>query len=210
MIAFVHGFFVQNVDVNYKGLVEARKMFFSNHDLNEQTHYITSTGIEGRHAQSDIHVLFDAYAVKGLKKGQQKFLQASTHLNPTYQYGVTFERGVKVLYEDRDHILISGTASINKEGDIVDPGNITGQTERMLENIKALLLEADASFEDLVQMIVYLRDISDYQIVNSIFEERFPDVPKIITLAPVCRPGWLIETECIAVKESNNPVLRAL
>ena len=41
--------------------------------------------------------------------------------------------------------------------------------------------------------------------VKEMFEERFPDTPYVITLAPVCRPTWLIEMECIAVAERNNP-----
>ena len=36
------------------------------------------------------------------------------------------------------------------------------------------------------------------------FEEKFPDKPCVITLAPVCRPTWLIEMECIAVKASQS------
>ena len=42
-------FFVQNVDVNYAGVVKARKEVFITQDLTEKTHYISSTGIEGRH-----------------------------------------------------------------------------------------------------------------------------------------------------------------
>ena len=53
-------------------------------------------------------------------------------------------------------------------------------------------------------MIVYLRDISDYGVVKGIMNDRFSDIPKAIVLAPVCRPGWLIETECIAIKQIED------
>ena len=33
---------------------------------------------------------------------------------------------------------------------------------------------------------------------DHIFAERLPDLPLVITLAPVCRPTWLIEMECVA------------
>jgi hypothetical protein len=36
------------------------------------------------------------------------------------------------------------------------------------------------------------------------FEEKFHNIPTVITLAPVCRPTWLIEMECIAVKKASN------
>ena len=44
--------------------------------------------------------------------------------------------------------------------------------------------------------------------VKSLFDERFPNIPTVITLAPVCRPTWLVEMECIAVKESQNERFR--
>ena len=40
--------FVQNVDVNYPGVVKARKEVFATQNLTEETHFIASTGIEGR------------------------------------------------------------------------------------------------------------------------------------------------------------------
>lgn len=34
------------------------------------------------------------------------------------------------------------------------------------------------------------------------FEERFGGIPFLILLAPVCRPGWLVEMECMAMKKA--------
>ncbi|MDR0232624.1 MAG: hypothetical protein LBI82_10970 [Dysgonamonadaceae bacterium] len=198
-------FFVQNIDTNYAGLVQARRKIFKEHGLNKHSHFIASTGIEGRDAASDIYVLFDAYAIKGLQQGQQKFLYAPTHLNPTHEYGVTFERGVCIKYGDRNHTIISGTASIDNRGEIVASGDIIGQTHRMIENVETLLAEAGATFEDVMHLIIYLRDIADYSTVNALFKERFETIPQVVVLAPVCRPGWLIELECMAVTKNQNP-----
>ena len=192
-------FFVQNVDVNYAGVVKARKEVFITQNLTEKTHYIASTGIEGRHADPSVLVQMDSYAVDGLEPGQIQFLYAPTHLNPTYEYGVTFERGTAVTYGDRKQVFISGTASIDNRGEIVYPGDIVKQTERMMENISVLLKEADATTRDITQAISYLRDMADYAVVKKYFEAHYADLPHLIVLAPVCRPGWLIETECIAV-----------
>jgi enamine deaminase RidA (YjgF/YER057c/UK114 family) len=56
-------------------------------------------------------------------------------------------------------------------------------------------------------MIVYLRDPADYQIVKQLYEERFPNKPWVIVNAKVCRPGWLIEMETMAIKkqETSHP-----
>lgn len=197
-------FFVQNVDVNYAGVVKARNEVFVTQNLTEKTHYISSTGIGGRHADPKVLVQMDTYAVAGLQAGQIHFLYAPTHLNPTYEYGVSFERGTYVDYGDRRHVFISGTASINNKGEVVHPGDIRKQTERMWENVEALLKEAECTFEDLGQMIVYLRDISDYAVVKKMYGIRFPAIPKVFVHAPVCRPGWLIEMECMGVRSLKN------
>lgn len=198
-------FFVRDVDVNYHGVVEGRNRLFGQVGLTPDTHFIASTGIGGVPASPDVAVLFDAYAVDGIRPEQVKYLHATDHLNPTHEYGVAFERGTAVDYGDRRHVFISGTASINSRGEVEHPGDIALQTARMLENVRALLSDAGCGWSDVAHCIVYLRDTADYEVVSSIFAERLPDVPRVITLAPVCRPGWLVEVECMAIRPIDAP-----
>lgn len=193
-------FFVNNIDVNYAGMVTARNEIFDKQNLTKETHFIASTGIGGGSDNPKTFVLMDAYAVDGLKAEQIQYLHAPSHLNPTHEYGVSFERGTCVKYGDRRQVFISGTASIDNKGEIVHPGDIHKQTQRMWNNVEALLSEAECSFDNLMHIIVYLRDPADYIVVKRLFDERFPTIPTIIVSAPVCRPGWLIEMECIAIK----------
>lgn len=193
--------FVNDVDVNYAGVVTARNKVFFTQGLTEDTHYIASTGIGGRACDPQVMTQMDNYAIAGIKKEQVHYLYAPTHLNRTSDYGVSFERGTTVDYGDRRHVIISGTASINNKGQIEHPKDIVKQTHRMWDNVEALLKEADCSYDEVGVMIVYLRDIADYALVNRLYEERFPNHPRIIVHAPVCRAGWLIEMECIAIKE---------
>ncbi len=201
-------FFVRDVDTNYHGLVVARRENFIQQGLTEKTHYISSTGIGGSPADTKALVQLGTYAITGLESEQQHYLYAPTHLNPTYEYGVTFERGTVVEYGDREHVFISGTASINNKGEVVHVGDIVLQTQRMWENVEALLKEGETGWEDVMQIVVYLRDTADYEVVRQLFAERFPHIPTVITLAPVCRPTWLVEMECIAVKEKVNERFR--
>ena len=202
-------FFVQNVDVNYGGVVKARNEVFLTHNLTKNTHFIASTGIAGRHANPEVLVQMDAYAVDGLVPGQVHHLYAPTHLNPTYEYGVSFERGTYIDYGDRRHVFISGTASINNHGEVMYPGDIRRQATRMCENVEVLLAEASCTFEHVAHLIIYLRDIADYAVVQAMFEERFPYIPKVYLQAPVCRPGWLIEMECMAIKTIYNDAYKS-
>ena len=201
-------FFVRDVDTQYGGMVRARRENFEEQGLTSETHFIASTGIGGVPADTRALIQLGTYAITGLEPGQQRYLYARTHLNPTYEYGVTFERGTAIDYGDRRHVYISGTASINNKGEVVHVGDVVKQTERMWENVEALLAEADATFDDVMHFVVYLRDVADYDLVRRKFAERFPDMPCIITLAPVCRPTWLIEMECMAVKPLKNEKFR--
>lgn len=201
-------FFVRDVDTNYGGLVKARREFFNDNGLSKDTHYIASTGIGGSPAETKALVQLGTYALTGMEASQQTYLYALTHLNKTIEYGVTFERATLMEYGDRSHIFISGTASINNKGEVMHVGDIEKQTLRMWENVEELLKEGGMSFADVMQIIVYIRDTADYEIVSEMFSKKFPDMPLVITLAPVCRPTWLIEMECIAVSEKKNVEFR--
>ncbi len=201
--------FVKNIDDNYKGMVVGRNDVFATHSLSSDTHFIASTGIGGRTADGDACVMMDAYAVKGLKEGQMGYLYARSNFNSTTEYGVSFERGTYVDYGDRRHVFISGTASINNKGQIMYPADVRMQANRMIENVEKLLDEACCNWDNVAQIIVYLRDPADYMVVNELFADRFPTKPWVIVLAPVCRPGWLVEMECTAVREQHNTSFEA-
>ena len=74
----------------------------------------------------------------------------------------------------------------------------------MWENVGQLLKETDMTLDDdVMQMTIYLRDMADYTVTKELFDKRFPHTPKLILHAPVCRPGWLIEMECICIKDNQ-------
>ncbi|HPN77357.1 MAG TPA: Rid family hydrolase [Prolixibacteraceae bacterium] len=197
--------FVRDIDNNYSGMVKARNMVFEREGLSHDTHFIASTGIEGQSEVAHSLVNMDAYAIGGISRDQLIFLKAYTHLSPTHDYGVAFERGTAVDYGDRRHVFISGTASIDHKGRILHLNDIEKQTQRTFENIGALLEEAGASMEDVASMIVYLRDLADTGFIRTFLNLHYPEVPVVVAIAPVCRPGWLVEVECTAVVTTNNP-----
>ena len=200
--------FARDVDVNYPGVVVGRREYFDRIGLTSRTHYIASTGIEGRHPDPKYLVEMDAYSVGGLAPEQIRYLYAKDRLSPTFDYGVTFERGTAVTYGDRRHVFISGTASIDAEGKVMYPGDVPAQTRRMLGNVSALLSEAGAAFPDIVMAVVYLRDAADYPLVRPVVEEACPGLNAVYVLAPVCRPAWLVEMECLAIVPCHAPEFR--
>jgi enamine deaminase RidA (YjgF/YER057c/UK114 family) len=199
--------YVKGVDFFYADMVKSRRDLFLRQGLTDRTHYIASTGIEGACADAYDLVAMDAYSNLDLVAGQVSYLNDLDRLCPTIKYDVTFERGTQVAYADRAHCFISGTASIDKLGQVVHQGNVMRQLERTLDNVDALLKSGSAALADMMYLIVYLRDPSDFAAVDAYFRERFPFQPVFIVQGAVCRPGWLVEVEGVAVAPNAAPGL---
>ena len=195
--------YAPHVDADYPGIVKARKELFNSINLTKDTHYIASTGIQGGTGNRFARVFMDAYAVIGMDKEKIMYVNDPEYLSPTEIYGVTFERATAIEMGNVNYLFISGTASIDKRGEIVHSGDIVKQTERTLENISALLRAAKFTEKDLSSFMVYLRDPADYSFVKPKIDAYCENLPSIYVKAPVCRPGWLIEIEATAEKMAN-------
>lgn len=194
--------YVSDIDRNYADVVRARNDVFSRNGLTTDTHFIASTGIGGDTWVRGATVAMDFLTCPKATAGNQKYLRALTHLNDTMEYGVAFERGTRISCGGRDYFLISGTASIDMYGQVLYPNNVRKQTGRLLENIGALLADGGATMNDIRCFTIYLRDLSDYSEVDKFMSLVFPYTPRVILQAKVCRPEWLVEMECVAIKNS--------
>ena len=197
--------YCRDVDKQYAGLVKSRNIFFDRIGLRRDTRYIASTGIEGKMTDPHRMVKMDSLSIIGLNERHQRPVTAHDKLPPTHVYGVAFERGMQVFWHDREWCFISGTASIDKEGKVMHPGDVEKQTERMLENITTLLANANMTWQDVKTGTVYLRDAADAPVVEEVMKKLLPpELPRIMLLAPVCRPGWLVEMECFGVRSQPH------
>ena len=125
---------------------------------------------------------------------------APENLPPTIDYGVTFERGLRIKYGDRSHLYISGTASINKEGKVLYHPDVIKQTQRTIENVRALLAPHGANLKDMAYLIFYLRNGNDKKKVLKVLKDEVPsNVPFFLVEGAVCRPTWLVEVEGMGV-----------
>ncbi|MCR4853274.1 MAG: translation initiation inhibitor [Prevotella sp.] len=192
--------YVGDIDNNYAGVVKARNDIFMRYGMTVDTHFIASTGIGGLTQTRSACVAMDFLTFPDIKEENKTYLKALDYLNPTHEYGVAFERGTRLTLGDHQWFFISGTASIDKHGNVIYMGNVMRQAARLLENIGALLKDGGAQMNDVRYFIIYLRDLSDYAPVHDFMLRAFPNTPHVIVQAKVCRPEWLIEMECIATK----------
>lgn len=100
-------------------------------------------------------------------------------------------------------LFISGQIPIDPATGYVVEGDIEVQTQRVLENIRAILEAANYTLKDVVKVTVYLTDLNDFQGFNKVYSSYFSESPPARTTVQVSAlpRGVRIEIEAIAYKE---------
>lgn len=80
-------------------------------------------------------------------------------------------------------------------------GDITAQTRRVFENLKAVLTAADASFSNVVRVGIYLTDLGNFSAVNEVMKEYFSEpYPARSTIGVAALPrDSIVEIDMVAV-----------
>ncbi|GBD19129.1 MAG: RidA family protein [Thermomicrobium sp.] len=100
-------------------------------------------------------------------------------------------------------VFTSGQIPLDpKTGQLVS-GGIEVQTERVLENLKAVLEAAGTSLERVVRTTCFLANLDDFPAFNRVYARFFGDHPPARTTVQAARlpAGALVEIDCIAVVE---------
>ncbi|WP_432510605.1 RidA family protein [Kineococcus sp. SYSU DK001] len=110
---------------------------------------------------------------------------------------VGYSRAVRV----GDHVSVAGTTAAGPDGP-VGGDDVAEQTRACLVRIRAALLEAGATLEDVVRTRMFVTDISRWEEVGRVHGEFFGHVRPAATMVEVSRliePGLLVEIEADAV-----------
>ena len=96
---------------------------------------------------------------------------------------VSTDRGPKALGPYSQAIKANGFIFVSGQG-AVDPatgklveGDTARQTERTLENLKAILEAAGSSLHKAVKATVFLKDMNDFAAMNAVYARFFPQGP---------------------------------
>lgn len=98
-------------------------------------------------------------------------------------------------------VFCSGQIALDPQTGALDGGDAAAQTRRVLGNLDAVLQAAGCSFADVVKTTIYLVEMSDFSVVNAVYEERFGESkPARSTVAVAALPkGARVEIDCVAI-----------
>ncbi len=105
-----------------------------------------------------------------------------------------------------DLVFCSGQIPLDPQSGEPVGDTIEEQTRRVLDNLRAVLEAADASLAQVVKTTIFLVDMGDFAIVNSIYAEYFADAPPARSTVQVARlpRDARIEIEAIAVRTESR------
>ena len=104
------------------------------------------------------------------------------------------------------HIMVSGTAPVGEDGQVVGVGDAYAQAKRCIEIIADALEEAGAGLENVVRTRMFVTDIDCWPDVAQAHHEAFGKVMPATSMVEVSRlidPTMLVEIEADAQLEDD-------
>ena len=100
-----------------------------------------------------------------------------------------------------DFVFISGMAALDAQGNVLARGDVVQQARHALDAIKKVLNAAGGTFQDIVKVTIYLKDIKDRSRINPVRQEYFGSARPasvLVEVSDLFLPGLLVEIDAIA------------
>lgn len=102
-------------------------------------------------------------------------------------------------------VAIAGQVAMDENGDLVGGSDARAQTERVFENLGAVLAAAGATFTDVIKLGVFVTDIDILPIVRDVRDRHVdtahPPASTAVQVESLFRPGYVVEIDALAVVE---------
>ena len=105
-------------------------------------------------------------------------------------------------YRVGDIVVLSGQAAISRQGEVVGVGDFDAQAEQVFENLAYVLGLAGSSLGNVLNVNIYLTDMSHFPKILELRERYFtPPYPAdtIVEVRSLALPELMIEIQAIAV-----------
>jgi reactive intermediate/imine deaminase len=117
----------------------------------------------------------------------------------------SYSHAVRVETADGAWIYVSGQLALDQEGSLVGVGSLRAQTERVYENLSAVLHANGAGFEHVVKLQTFFTTLDDLAASREVRARYLPEEPPASTavmVAALVLPDALIEVDLVAVVPS--------
>jgi 2-iminobutanoate/2-iminopropanoate deaminase len=98
-------------------------------------------------------------------------------------------------------VFVSGQLALQPDHAEMVSDNITGQTEQVLANLRAILEAAGSGLDRLVKTTVFLQNLDDFPAMNEVYKQHVGDQPPARSTVEVAKlpSGALVEIEAVAL-----------
>jgi 2-iminobutanoate/2-iminopropanoate deaminase len=98
-------------------------------------------------------------------------------------------------------VFVSGQLSLEPGKKELTGGDVAAQTEQVFANLRAILVEAGSSLDNLVKTTVFLQNLGDFAAMNEVYAKHVGERPPARSTVEVAKlpSGALVEIEAIAV-----------
>ena len=99
-------------------------------------------------------------------------------------------------------LYCSGQIAINPKNGVLNNANITTETNQIMQNLEAVLSEAEMTFENVVKCSIFLKNMEQYAEVNKVYTKYFDENPPAREAVEVSKlpKNVNVEISLIAVK----------
>jgi enamine deaminase RidA (YjgF/YER057c/UK114 family) len=187
----------------YDNFNKVRNNFFAERGLiNEKVKQVlpASTGI-GLSSLNNSSCAMDLIAVIEPSKPIEYLLSTGRQYS-AFEYGSAFSRASVAVTPAAETVYISGTASIDLDGQTTNIDDPLGQINETILNVRSALKDANCGDDDIIQAVAYSKTPEIEKIFNSVKTDL--NWPCLSTICDICRPDLLFEIEATAIVPSNN------
>src|SRR5699024_803011 len=116
---------------------------------------------------------------------------------------VAYSNAISIdISESARMVYISGQRAFNQDGKLIGKGDVSVQTEQCIKNIKEVLTEFNGSLDDIVQVTVYVKEMTNLVDIHKVrleyFNKPYP-TSTLIQISDFASKDALIEIEASAI-----------
>jgi 2-iminobutanoate/2-iminopropanoate deaminase len=104
-------------------------------------------------------------------------------------------------------IFVSGQLPVDASGALVGDGDVSQQARRVFENIGDVLAQAGSSLAEIVQLNLFLLDVTDIARIAGVRRELFGEhrpASTAVGVASLLLPGARLEVNAVALRDASD------